>query len=111
MFDQSSLSVASERYQKRCEAEGIYAHMSFAEYLDLVRKNPLVVRTAFQRVYDMIVSYGTCEYTEHKKTIIHYKFFDDPKYDGADAIYGLDSKLMLLVDAFHAASKGYGTQQ
>ena len=32
---------------------------SFEEYLDLVRNQPKVVRNAFERVYDMILSYGT----------------------------------------------------
>ena len=32
---------------------------SFDEYLDIVRNNPEVTRTAHQRIYDMIMSYGT----------------------------------------------------
>ena len=32
----------------------LYWEGSFEEYLDLVRKNPKVARTAFQRIYDMI---------------------------------------------------------
>ena len=31
---------------------------SFEDYLEIVRKNPKVTRTAFQRVYDMILSHG-----------------------------------------------------
>ena len=31
---------------------------SFDEYLDVVRRNPGVIRSAFQRVYDMIESHG-----------------------------------------------------
>ncbi len=31
---------------------------TFDEYLDLVRENPQVTRTAYQRLYDMILSYG-----------------------------------------------------
>ena len=31
---------------------------SFHEYLDLVYENPMVIRNAYQRVYDMIESYG-----------------------------------------------------
>jgi len=33
--------------------------VSFAEYLELVRKNPEVIRSAYQRLYDMIMEYGT----------------------------------------------------
>ena len=34
-------------------------------YLKLVQENPRVTRNAFQRIYDMILSYGTEEFTEH----------------------------------------------
>lgn len=50
----------------------------FADYLHIVEKNPKVVATAFQRIYDMILSYGYEEYSEYKKKIMHYKFFEDP---------------------------------
>ncbi len=42
---------------------------SFAEYLDLVREQPRVTRSAFERLYDMILSYGTSEYVDNKKSI------------------------------------------
>jgi len=32
---------------------------TFSEYLDVVAGNPTVCRTAFQRIYDMILSHGT----------------------------------------------------
>ena len=51
---------------------------TFEEYLDIVLQNPKVTRTAFQRVYDMILSHGTEEYYEFKEKIIRYQFFDDP---------------------------------
>ncbi|MFQ5771965.1 MAG: hypothetical protein ACE5HX_15630, partial [bacterium] len=50
---------------------------SFSDYLEIVQKNPKVNRTAFQRLYDMILSYGTEEYQEYKEKLIKYKFFDD----------------------------------
>ena len=34
---------------------------TFAEYLDIVREQPRVARNAFERVYDMILSYGVEE--------------------------------------------------
>jgi serine protein kinase len=84
---------------------------SFQEYVDIVSANPKVCRSAFQRVYDMILSYGTEEYTEYKKRIVHYKFFDDPIDDGRDAVYGLDIQLMKLVNIFKAAARRYGTER
>lgn len=84
---------------------------TFEEYLDIVMENPKVARSAFQRIYDMILSYGTEEYYEGKERIIKYKFFDDPLHDGEDAVYGLEKPLMKLVDIFKSAAKRYGTHQ
>lgn len=84
---------------------------SFTEYLDLVQRTPRVARTSFERLYDMILSYGTREYVDSKKKIVHYNFFDDPIEDGADAIYGLDIPLMRLVNIFKSAAKRYGTER
>src|SRR4051812_31283694 len=83
---------------------------SFSDYLDLLKKNPKVSRNAFQRMYDVILSWGTSSYVEYKKNIIRYKFFDDPIDHGKDAVFGLDIPLMKLVHFFKSASYGYGTE-
>ena len=51
---------------------------TFQQYLDLVTENPKITRNAFQRVHDMIMSYGSTSYTEYKKDVLRYHFFDDP---------------------------------
>lgn len=84
---------------------------TFAEYLDIVRERPEVARSAFQRLYDMILSYGTETYEQNRETIIHYNFFDDPIGDGRDAVFGLDKTLMELMDVFHSAARRYGTER
>lgn len=84
---------------------------SFDDYLDMVHRNPKVARTAFQRLYDMILSFGTGEYTEFRQKVIHYKIFDDPISHGKDAIFGLDKYLMKLVDVIKAAARGYGPER
>ncbi|HEX9641531.1 MAG TPA: serine protein kinase [Candidatus Krumholzibacteria bacterium] len=84
---------------------------SFEEYMAIVQENPRIIRSAYQRLYDMIVAYGTEEYTEYKKTITHYNFFNDPFNDGEDAIYGADIPLMKLVNVFKSAAYGYGTEK
>jgi serine protein kinase len=84
---------------------------SFGEYLEMVHANPRIARSAFQRLYDMILSYGTTEYTENRQSIIHYKFFDDPFDGGRDAVFGLDRPLMDLVSAFRSAARRYGTER
>ena len=84
---------------------------SFADYLDIVRDDPKVARSAFQRLYDMIVSHGQDEYTHHRETLLHYHFFDDPFDNGSDAIYGIDKPLMDLVQVFRSAAHRYGTER
>lgn len=84
---------------------------SFWEYLDLVQENPAIARNAFQRVYDMITSFGVETFTQFKQEMKRYKFFSDPIGEGADAIYGLEKPLMQLVDFFKSAAQGYGTEK
>jgi len=62
---------------------------SLSEYLEIVQENPAVVRNAFQRCYDMILTHGVENYTQFKQEYNRYKFFSDPIDNGADAIYGL----------------------
>src|SRR5438270_4469909 len=84
---------------------------TFWEYLDAALENPSVARNAFQRVYDMILSYGSENFTQFKQEYNRYKFFADPIDHGADAIYGLEKPLMTLVDFFKSAAQGYGTEK
>src|SRR5438874_6119411 len=84
---------------------------SFWEYLDIVIEHPSVGRNAFQRVYDMVLSYGSENYTQFKQEVIRYKFFGDPIEHGADAIFGLERPLVQLVDFFKSAAQGYGTEK
>ena len=84
---------------------------SLQDYVNLVSKNPMICRNAFQRVHDMIMSFGTSTYTEYKKEITRYHFFDDPLENGKDAIFGIDVHLMKLVNFFKSAARGYGTEK
>lgn len=84
---------------------------SFDEYLDIVKQNPGVTRSAYQRLYDMIISFGTEEYQEYKRTIVRYKFFDDPLENGKDGVFGIDIHLMKLVNVLKAAAEGYGADR
>ncbi|HMN41467.1 MAG TPA: hypothetical protein PKE29_11530 [Phycisphaerales bacterium] len=84
---------------------------SFFDYLDIVGKNPAVLRNAYQRAYDAILSYGFEKYKLFKKDCVRYHFFSDPFDHGADGIYGLDLALMQLVDVFRSAAEGYGTDK
>jgi len=84
---------------------------TFEEYLGMVAQNPRVTRTAFQRIYDMIVATGTTEYFDSRKKIVHYHFFDDAAHSGRDAVFGLDIPLMKMVNIFKSAAQRYGTER
>ena len=84
---------------------------SFQDYIDKVCHESQVARNSFQRIHDMIMSYGTSRYTEYKKEIVRYRFFDDPIEQGKDAVFGIDVHLMKLVNFFESAAAGYGTQK
>ncbi len=98
-------------FQNYDEYRNLHWEGSFEEYLDLVKKRPEVTRNAYQRLYDMIVSYGEEEYIDNKKRLIRYPFFTDPLDGGIDAIFGLDIPLMRLVNVLHAAALGYGPEK
>lgn len=68
---------------------------TFAEYLELVRKNPLIAQTAHSRVYNMIKDAGIEEREDGAK---EYKFF-------TREIFGLDEAIEKLVEEyFHSAA-------
>src|SRR5437773_3134574 len=84
---------------------------TFEDYLSIVLEHPEVTRSAYQRLYDMILSHGTEEVYENKEKVIRYKFFNSFAAQHGDAIYGLDRPLMNLVNTFKSAAKGYGTER
>ncbi|HVX11847.1 MAG TPA: serine protein kinase [Pirellulales bacterium] len=106
----SIISLVAERQDleqfRRKNWEG-----SFQEYLDVVKKDPKVTRNAFERVYDMVVSYGVENYEKAREKRTRYRFFDDPDQNGQDAVFGLDDTLAALVNAFKSAAKGYGIEK
>jgi serine protein kinase len=84
---------------------------TMADYLGIIQENPEILRDAFQRIYDLIVSYGTEEYAENKEKLVRYKYFSDPDNGGMDAVFGLERPLMHLVNIFKSASRHYGTER
>jgi serine protein kinase len=82
----------------------INEEMSFSDYLGMVYERPRLARTAYQYLYDMIVSKGSRKVERYRKTYIRYNFFD-----GADMpIFGLDETLHQIVQFFKGAAGGYG---
>ncbi len=110
---ESTKSVMMEliaSYQDVGRFQDLHWEGSFNEYLELVRDDPRIGRNAYQRLYDLVESYGSRAYTEYKKEIIRYNFFDDPIGEGADGVFGIDIHLMKLVRVLRAAALGYGPE-
>ncbi|NOY43239.1 MAG: serine protein kinase [Planctomycetes bacterium] len=84
---------------------------TFEEYLDIVRDTPKVTRTAYQRIYDMILSYDVKIVNKGREKEHHYHFFDDPENHGRDAVFGLREPLHKLVNALKSAAHEYGIEK
>ncbi len=97
--------------QDRKRYEDLHWTGSFEDYLGLVRENPRIARTAYERLYDMILSHGTEEYVDNKKKITRFGFFSDDAHGGRDAVFGLDIPLMRLVNVLKAAALRYGPER
>ncbi|PYI57338.1 PrkA family serine protein kinase [Paenibacillus flagellatus] len=68
---------------------------TFAEYVEIVRQNPSVAKTAHARVYDMIAWHGITEENGQRR----YRFFEQD-------MFGLDRTLEKLVEEyFHSAAR------
>ena len=81
--------------------------MSYQEYLNKCLNNPKLARSAYQRIYDMIMSCGTTTIKRFRKTYIHYNFFDNKEVP----IFGLDHALDELVKFIRGAAGWYGTEK
>src|SRR5947209_1996856 len=108
---ETSLVSRIAALQDKTSFKELHWEGSFEDYLRIVRENARVTRTAFQRIYDMILSHGKTEYIDNKKRLIRYHFFHDEPNGGRDAVYGLDVPLMKLVNVFKSAAQGYGTEK
>jgi serine protein kinase len=97
--------IDSERFRK------LHWEGTFEDYLSMVARNPRVARTAFQRIYDMVMSYGYEEFYDGKEKLIRYNFFTNPHFSKTDAIYGLERSLMNLVQVFRSAAQKYGPER
>jgi serine protein kinase len=81
--------------------------MSFSQYIDECYKNPKLVRNAWQMIWDMVLSKGTYQVEEYRKTYTYYKFFDNPD----NPIIGLTPTKDALMKFIRGAAGGYGTEK
>lgn len=103
---QSRLATIANRFDKK-EFGVLTEEITFEKYLEEVYKNPALIRSAYQRLWDMIMSYGTSEFKQYRRTYVHYNFFDDLECP----IFGLDNTLNELCQFIRGAAGGYGTEK
>ena len=106
MKTEDRLAQISACYDKQ-QFRTLHEEMSFAEYLDRCFQNPRLIRTSYQRMYDMIMSKGTKIFKRYRHTYTHYNFFDEFEVP----IIGLEDTLESFVKFIKGAAGGYGTEK
>ena len=82
--------------------------MTYAEYLDLALRNPLVCLSAFQRLYDMVISSGVERFRRFNRTYTRYNFFaKHPEFP----IFGLEGAVEGFVRHIKGAAGFFGTEK
>lgn len=94
-------------FYNREEFVTVNEEMSFEEYLEKCYENPKLARTAYQRIYDMVMSKGTTEVEQYRKILTKYNFFNNAKIP----IFGLEETLDRLMKHIKGAAGGYGTEK
>lgn len=100
-----NLSRFAELFNQK-KFQDLREEITFAEYIDRCFKNPKLVRSAYQMMYDMIISKGTKVKEIHRKDYVHYNFFDDPHMP----IVGIEKTLHEIVQFFRGAAGWYGPE-
>lgn len=102
----NKLSQIARLYDKE-EFLQLHDKLTFSAYIDLIHERPKTVRTAFQRIYDMIIEPGSHQFEIYRKQYTHYNFFDDEDI----TIYGLEETKDRVVKFIRGAAGGYGTEK
>src|SRR6185369_14608605 len=82
--------------QYRSEEAKLRWEGSFADYFELVKKNPKIARLAHARIFDMIMAAGVHPHGENEPPT--YEFF-------SQELYGVDHALRQVVDYFSSAAQ------
>ena len=105
-IDSSNLDWLSSGIDKN-QWKILNEQLSFDEYLDKVIADPKIARSAYQRMYDMIMEPGTVTKKKFRKTIVHYNFFDDPEIP----VIGNAETKAKFVKFVRGAAGWYGTEK
>jgi len=111
--DVSKLTGADllSKYSVTDDYKKLHWEGSFIEYLDMLQKDPLIVRNAYQRLYDMVASHGYEDYEKYRENFRRWKFFDDEEGGGKDAVFGIDKELNQLVETIKGGAEGFGVDK
>lgn len=111
VVDKTKKSVKTSEFFKRISSqynktqfEKLNRVISFREYLEEVVDNPKLVMLAHERMYRMIMSYGTEAYEVNGEKKVRYKLF-------SDKLFGIDDPLAEMVDYFRASAERLDTRK
>ena len=102
LFDSLSQKFDRARFVKLNET------MTFGEYLEKIVQNPLPTLSAYQRLYDMILSKGVERFRRYNRTLTRYKFFSEHK---ECPIFGLEGPTETFVKCLKGAAGYFGTEK
>lgn len=109
----SELVKLVEQESNKNDFQRLREQMSFAEYLELVERNPKVTQSSYQRIYDMIMSHGVSVREVNGEKITRYLILNDSAHGGKDALFGTaaDKSFAKVVDFIKSAAEGYGAEK
>ena len=98
---------------KTSDFQRLREQMSFAEYLELVERNPKVTQNSYQRIYDMIMSHGVKVREENGQKVVRYGILDDTFHGGKHALFGtaMERSFAKVVDFIKSAAEGFGAEK
>jgi serine protein kinase len=107
------MSNKSERFNSIAEKFNVSTYqelntsMDFSDYYEMVYDNPLLARSAYQRLHDMITRSGVSKIERNRKTITRFHFFDN----NSNPIFGLEENLENLMRAIKGAAQWRGPEK
>jgi serine protein kinase len=95
------INQSTENVQTREEV------LSFEEYLELVQKEPWIIRNSTQMLHDMMLAEGVEHMMVTGKPVKHsYSFFESDRIVGEYVVFGQQRAKENLVEKIHNASRG-----
>lgn len=87
--------------------KNIHETLTYSEYLERLYQRPKLARSAYQMLYDMVLSYGTSKLERYRKTYTTYNFFTQ----GEIQVFGLEESLDKFIKFLKGAAGFYGPEK